>query len=120
MKLCDIPFSRVLYSHPNEMNAIIATLRKSKSMHRNCTPEQLSWSYGYCVRAYSYSPYSMEAMFNKSKISSLSLEERVEDRIKDMSVWLSATKGRWYGTCEMFILPIEAYDTAKKWVESNQ
>jgi len=90
--------------HPEQVEEIIATLRRSKSKQKNANPEDLNWYYDYCkaVKAHSF----MEVIENartraQEPPSNPCVEARVASMVEGLHFRLSASRKHWIGTAQL-------------------
>lgn len=122
MKLRDLTYEEAVARHPNEVDAIVKSLRRGKSVHRLCDPRELSWSYGCCVMIKGSGTFvdmiSGKVAADVARERALPIEERVQDQVSRTTTALEARRGRWYGG-EVVPNPPEVAESARAGLEKE-
>jgi len=90
---------------PNQIQEVMASLEKGTSKERGSTPEQMKWSFSIAesIRCDTLAEILQgTANARHQAIESLSLEEKLEQKLKNTLVLLYGKKGRWQGSALVF------------------
>jgi hypothetical protein len=91
-----ISYAHAVKHYPNEVQAAIAKLRKSKSKHRRTDPSTLKWKYtwGVEVKAHSFKDIlSGSARRAGDRLKAMTLRERIDDEASRTKVQVCVGTG---------------------------
>ncbi len=95
-----ITYQLALERHPDHVANVLAQLQNGKSKEKGTAPESFEWSYLTAERI--EGDCSFQGMINRIKNPPPppTLQQRIQNRLKNITTYLHAKKGHWQGYCE--------------------
>jgi len=94
MQIRQLSYEEAVERHPEQVQAIITKLRKSRSKSKGTAPEAMKWSYE-CSVTIEGSGRLDQVLSASQRIKSMSTEEQIADEVRRTHTALSGSAGRW-------------------------
>jgi hypothetical protein len=117
-----IAYEVILQRYPESVNKIMQKLQKGKSKEKNSKPEEFEWCFDCSVegRAYQFNDI-LNAQADRAKEDAMTIEQKLKDYASRCHVYISASKGRWWGSDNTRItIPPEIIEAQRKQYEADQ